>query len=90
MWIAPASGVPTLFHSAPFPEEFTRSGSIDFSPDGSKIAVLVEHLAGVALTFELWIVPFPTGTPRPALGPFQSPTAPFGSDASVGCRTTAT
>ena len=78
MWIAPASGVPTLFHSAPFPEEFTRSDSIDFSPDGSKIAVLVEHLSGVALTFELWIVPFPTGTPRRALGPFQGPTAPFG------------
>ena len=77
LWIAPASGGPAPFQRAPFPEAFTRSNSIGFSRDGSKIAVLVEHQSGAALTFELWIIPYPKGTPRRALGPFQSPTSPW-------------
>jgi serine/threonine protein kinase len=77
LWIAPASGARAPYRGAPFPEAFTRSNSIGFSRDGSKIAVLVEHQSGAALTFELWIIPYPEGTPRRALGPFQSPTSPF-------------
>ncbi len=77
LWIAPVSGSPAPYRSAPFPEQFTRSNSVGFSRDGSKLAILIEHQSGAALTFELWIIPFPNGTPRRALGPFQSPTNPF-------------
>ena len=75
LWIASASEAPAPYRREPFPEQFTRSSSIAFSPDGSQLAVLVEQLSGAALTFELWIIPYPTGTPRRASGPFQSLTS---------------
>ena len=68
------------YRTAPFPETFTRSDSVDFSPDGSKLAVLVERIGSDGLTFELWILPYPTGSPRAVAG-----TPPF-SPVSFGTR----
>jgi len=79
LWIAatPASQ-PVPYRTAPFPEKFTRSDSVDFSPDGSKIAVLVEQTSGAGLTFELWILPYPTGQPRIVPGVLRMSPVPFG------------
>jgi eukaryotic-like serine/threonine-protein kinase len=52
------------YRTPPFPETFTRSGSVEFSRDGSKIAVLVERQDGTDFKSDIWIVPYPAGTPR--------------------------
>jgi eukaryotic-like serine/threonine-protein kinase len=78
LWIAPARGEPYQYKTPPFPERFTRSDSIAFAPDGSKIAVLIEQQTGPSLSFELWVVPYPSGPPRRALGPLPSSSGPIG------------
>jgi eukaryotic-like serine/threonine-protein kinase len=65
LWIAPASVRAALqYRQAPFPETFARGWTIDFSRDGSKLAVLMAREGAAGFTTELWIVPFPTGSPR--------------------------
>src|SRR5262249_44257811 len=41
--------------------------SLEFSSDGTKIGVLVRRQEGVSYASELWIVPYPSGTPRRVL-----------------------
>ena len=80
LWTMKASGVePVHYRTPPFPATFTRSDSIDFSPDGSKIAALVERVTDKGLVFELWIIPYPSGEPRvvPDTPPFSP--VPFGT-----------
>jgi len=68
LWIASLSTLdPQQYRTSPFPETFTRSESVEFSHDGTKIAVLVERQEGLAFTSELWVVPYPSGTPRRVL-----------------------
>jgi hypothetical protein len=43
---------------------FARCWTIDFSRDGSELAVLMERATATGFTTELWIVPFPSGRPR--------------------------
>jgi len=78
VWTAASGAAPQQYKTPPFPERFTRSDSIDFSPDGSNIAVLVEQQSGTALALELWILPYPSGPPRLALGPLPSASGPLG------------
>ena len=73
LWIAPGLDVPLQqYKTPPFPEAFTRSYSVDFSPDGTKIALLIEQQSGPSLVFELWIVPYPAGQPYRVQGLSQS------------------
>jgi Tol biopolymer transport system component len=76
LWIKPPSAPePTHYRQAPFPERFARSWTLDFSHDGSKLAVLMERAGTVGFTTELWIVPLPFGTPKRVLDsqPFAVP-----------------
>jgi hypothetical protein len=60
LWIAStATLAPQQYRIPPFPETFTRSGSVEFSRDGTKIAVLVERQDGTDFKSEVWIVPYP-------------------------------
>ena len=64
VWIAaPPAGEPKQYRMAPFPEKVTGMHVPVFSRDGSKIAVLCSALAGAAWP-DLWILPYPSGTPR--------------------------
>jgi Tol biopolymer transport system component len=64
LWTAPAPNAAlTQYTTPPFPPTFTRSTGIDFSPDGSKIAVLIEQQTGATLSFDIWIAPYPAGRP---------------------------
>jgi serine/threonine protein kinase len=77
LWIAPASVPAALqYRQAPFPETFSRGWTIDFSRDGSKLAVLMAREGVAGFSTELWIVPFPAGSPRRV-----SEALPFSSDA---------
>jgi Tol biopolymer transport system component len=68
LWIASPSGrQPQRYRQAPFPEVFARCWTIDFTRDGSKLAVLMERAAATGFTTELWIVPFPSGAPTRVL-----------------------
>jgi Tol biopolymer transport system component len=44
-----------------------RSDSVEFTRDGTKIAVLVERQEGPSFNSELWVIPYPSGTPRRVL-----------------------
>jgi Tol biopolymer transport system component len=66
LWIAtPPEGDPRQYKVSPFPESFTRGRTLQFSPDASKLAVLMERDVEAV---ELWIVPYPSGAPRRVLG----------------------
>ena len=61
---------PQQYRTPPFPETFGLSYSVEFSRDGTRIGVLVrrrEGAEGASYTSELWIIPYPTGTPRRVL-----------------------
>ena len=65
LWTAPASGTPQQhYRQAPFPDVFARVWSIDFSRDGSKLAMVMEREGDTGFVNELWVLPFPTGTPE--------------------------
>jgi len=65
LWIMSASErEPVRYRQAPFPEMFARCWAIDFSRDGSKLALLMERATASAFTTELWIIPFPSGNPQ--------------------------
>jgi len=65
LWFAAGrDSVPEQYQTPPFPRTFTRSWSIDFSSDGSKLAVLIEQQGSAGFDEELWIVPYPSGIPR--------------------------
>jgi serine/threonine protein kinase len=73
LWIAQGLDVPLQqYKTPPFPETFTRSYSVDFSPDGTKIAMLIEQQSGPSIIFELWVVPYPAGQPYRVPGLSQS------------------
>ena len=73
LWIAAADRLePHRYETPPFPATFTWARSIDFSPDGARIAVLVEPRAATAAANQLWVIPYPSGTPRLVL-----PAAPY-------------
>ena len=64
LWIAsPPDADPRPYRQSPFPENAASLDAPQFSPDGYKIAVAVSRQAGGAAA-ELWIVPYPSGTPR--------------------------
>ena len=68
LWtISTATGDPQQYRTPPFPETFARSDSVEFSHDGTKIGILVERQEGPSFNSELWVVPFPSGTPRRVL-----------------------
>ena len=68
LWIASTlTGDPQQYRIPPFPETFTRSDSVEFSRDGTKIGVLVERQEGPSFSSELWVIPYPSGTPRRVL-----------------------
>jgi eukaryotic-like serine/threonine-protein kinase len=65
LWLRPRGvDVPTQYVTASFPRTFTRASGIQFSSDGARIAVLVELQDDTRFRHQLWIVPFPSGTPR--------------------------
>jgi Tol biopolymer transport system component len=67
LWITGTTKLePQRYRTSPFPETFNRSGSVDFSRDGSKLAVLLARQKGASFVTELWVVPYPSGTPRVA------------------------
>ena len=54
LWLKSASAPePARYPRAPFPETFARSWTVDFSRDGSKLAVLMEREAAAGFTTEL-------------------------------------
>ena len=61
------TGDPQQYRTPPFPQTFTRSDSVEFSRDGTQIAVLVERQEGPSFSSELWVIPYPSGTPRRVL-----------------------
>ena len=68
LWTAAIpGGEPRPYQTSPFPQMFTRSNSVEFSPDGGQIAVLVERQDGPSLSSELWVIPYPSGRPRRVL-----------------------
>ena len=68
LWITGIAKLdPQKYRTPPFPETFGLSTSLEFSRDGTKIGVLVRRQEGTSYTSELWIVPYPTGTPRRVL-----------------------
>ena len=65
LWITANAGAkPERYRTPPFPETFTRSWSVEFSNDGSKLALLIEIERDDGFASELWILPYPAGTPR--------------------------
>jgi Tol biopolymer transport system component len=58
---------PQPYRTPPFPETFGLSWSLEFSPDGLNLAVLVRRQEGDSYTSELWVLPYPTGAPRRVL-----------------------
>jgi hypothetical protein len=58
---------PRPYRTPPFPETFGLSWSVEFSPDGANLAVLVRRQEGASYTSELWVLPYPTGAPRRVL-----------------------
>ncbi len=68
LWTAAIpTGEPRQYQTPPFPQMFTRSNSVEFSRDGAQIAVLVERQEGPSFSSELWVIPYPSGTPRRVL-----------------------
>jgi serine/threonine protein kinase len=75
LWLTPIDRLnPQRYATAPFPATFTFSRSLEFSRDGAHVAVLIEPRQGAAAANELWIVPYPSGTPRrvPGTAPYFS------------------
>ncbi len=54
----------TAFKKAPFPDYFRFFDGISFSPDGKKLAAVILPSIDVKQSVEIWIIPFPDGTPR--------------------------
>jgi Tol biopolymer transport system component len=81
LWLRASAGSELLrYQQAPFPSIIARCWTIDFSRDGSELAVLMERATATGFTTELWIVPFPSGPPRRVIDsqPFDAggPTLP--------------
>jgi Tol biopolymer transport system component len=65
LWFTPTGHfAPAHYRTAPFPETFTWSLGLAFSPDGRNVAVLVEPRERAAFETELWVVPAMSGEPR--------------------------
>jgi Tol biopolymer transport system component len=83
LWVIPAGGgAEQRYQRAPFPDSFARVWTIDFSRDGSKLAILMERETATGFVTELWVLPFPNGTPERVLAnlPFRvSSSNPGGS-----------
>jgi eukaryotic-like serine/threonine-protein kinase len=88
LWIAsPPEAEPRLYRQSPFPEQGIAGAHPQFSPDGSKIGIAISKPDEDAEP-ELWILPYPAGTPRRAVGcPRLICPCPA---RSVGCRTAGT
>ena len=70
LWITSTDTLnPQPYKSAPFPESFGLSNALGFSPDSTKIAVLIRPKVDTLTetASDLWIIPYPTGTPRRVL-----------------------
>jgi eukaryotic-like serine/threonine-protein kinase len=68
LWITGTAKLePHQYQTLPFPQTFGLSSSLEFSPDGTRIGVLVRRQEGASYTSELWTLPYPTGTPRRVL-----------------------
>src|SRR5262249_9557292 len=67
LWIAsPPEAEPRLYRQAPFPEGGITGSHPQFSPDGSKIGIAISGPVEAAGP-ELWILPYPAGTPKRAV-----------------------
>ena len=63
LWISPGDGTaPRAYQQPPFPQGLL-SAVPQFSPDGSKIAVMITKSTAIQ-GGEFWILPFPSGTPH--------------------------
>jgi eukaryotic-like serine/threonine-protein kinase len=61
---ATAGGTPQAYKTPPFPAAFRFSDGVQFSPDGTKLLVSILPGIGIETHAELWVVPYPSGTPR--------------------------
>ena len=67
LWVVSAQDAKAQqYRQEPFPERFRGGAEARFSPDGSKIGVVLSLEAGGG-GYEFWIVPHPSGKPRRAL-----------------------
>jgi Tol biopolymer transport system component len=67
LWFSPTDDfAPVHYRTAPFPEAFTFSQGLAFSPNGRNLAVLLEPRERAAFETELWVVPTSSDPPRRA------------------------
>jgi Tol biopolymer transport system component len=67
LWITPTREIkPERYRQAPLPETFREQSLVSFSPDGSKIGIVLSVEAGGG-GYEFWTIPFPSGKPRLAI-----------------------
>jgi Tol biopolymer transport system component/tRNA A-37 threonylcarbamoyl transferase component Bud32 len=68
LWTTPiAAAKPEPLRRPPFPEVFGGSPWLSFSPDGTKLVVVVSPRAGGGPTNQVWVLPYPSGSPRRVL-----------------------
>jgi Tol biopolymer transport system component len=73
LWIvSPPEAEPRLYRQAPFPEQGITAGHPQFSPDRSKIGIAISGPEDAAEP-ELWILPYPAGTPKRAVARARLP-----------------
>ncbi len=71
LWISsPPGAKPTKIPPSVFDTKDYHSGSLNFSPDGSKIAFTLLPTRQTGSFIEYWILPFPNGKPRRILQNF--------------------
>ena len=75
LWtVSTRGGEPRQYVQEPFPGTFVEGYDPEFSPDGSRIAIVVDRLTGGG-SGEFWLLPFPSGRPRRVPTPLLSASA---------------
>lgn len=65
LWISsPPGNKPTKYPQSIFDTKDYHSGQVNFSPDGSKIAMALAPTRATGSLLEIWILPFPKGKPH--------------------------
>ena len=59
-----SDGKEVSYSKQPFPVNFRFSDGVRFSPDGKKLAAALISKIGPEVSEELWVIPYPDGTPR--------------------------
>ena len=60
----PAGGSSRAYQRTPFPANFRFADGVRFSPNGKNLAVTLTRAISPGGMNELWIIPYPEGTPR--------------------------